>query len=99
MVSSTKKEQAKIFLESINKELRSKFEELHMLKLNPNTKGGEYEKHVSNLLCDYLGSRFDFHVRAQITSTSEKLVKLSSYRQTTKQVYYRYNQIYNPTNF
>ncbi|MPZ07089.1 MAG: hypothetical protein GEU26_11860 [Nitrososphaeraceae archaeon] len=61
-IINTKKEYAKIFLESINKELRSKFEELRSLKLKANTKGGEYEKHVANLLHDYLGSRFEFHV-------------------------------------
>jgi hypothetical protein len=77
-IINTKKEYAKLFLESINKELRSKFEELRSLKLNANTKGGEYEKHVANLLHDYLGSRFEFHVRAHLIDAEMEYLNIFS---------------------
>jgi hypothetical protein len=73
-----KREQANVFLDGINQELKSMFEQLRPLSLNSNTKGGEYEQHIADIFHRYLGSRFDFHVRAHLLDVEMTYLDLFS---------------------
>lgn len=53
-------------LESVERELRDKFNQLRNLHYNPNTKGYSYEKALKDFLELYLGGIYDFHVRVPI---------------------------------
>lgn len=73
-----KRDQASTFLNGINQELKSKFEQIRPIFLNSNTKGGEYEKHIANIFHQYFGSRFDFHIRAHLLDAEMNYLELFS---------------------
>jgi hypothetical protein len=78
LTNKKKREQANVFLDGINQDLKSMFEQVRALSLNSNTKGGEYEKHIADIFQRYLGSRFDFHVRAHLLDVEMTYLDLFS---------------------
>jgi len=53
-------------LREVERKFRKDFEEIMRLRYNPNTKGYEYEKIAADFFRKYLGSVYDFHIRAAL---------------------------------
>jgi hypothetical protein len=62
----TREAEALKLLESVESELRDKFNQLRDLHFNPGTKGYSYEIALKDFLELYLGGVYDFHVRVPI---------------------------------
>lgn len=73
-----RKHQAKLILDAISHELKDEFERSKDILLNTNTKGGEYENVVGRMLGTYLGSRFEFHTRAQLIDVNMEYLNIFS---------------------
>jgi hypothetical protein len=73
-----RKDQAKALIAAMNHQMKDEFERSKEILLNANTKGAEYEKEISRMLGTYLGSRFEFHTRAQLIDVNMEYLNLFS---------------------
>lgn len=71
-----KKREAKALMEAINRKMKDEFERYEKIHYNPNKKGADYEKVVSSMLKDYIGSMFNFHERAQLIDVEMKYLDI-----------------------
>jgi hypothetical protein len=55
--------------------MKDEFKRYEKIYYNTNTKGSDYEKVLQSILTDYLGSRFEFHTRAQIIDAEMEYIK------------------------
>jgi hypothetical protein len=77
-VDGKRKNQAKALIDAINHQLKDEFERSKEILLNTNTKGGENEKEIMDMLGSYLSSSFEFHTRAQLMDTNMVYLNLFS---------------------
>jgi hypothetical protein len=55
-MNGKRKDQARALIDAINHQLKDEFERSKEILLNTNTKGGEYEKEIMDMLGRYLSS-------------------------------------------
>ena len=93
-INFKKKSEAKHIIDVINSEISQEFNKLKGIHMNPNTQGGVYEKSISEFFTKYLGSRFDFHVRAQLLDVNMEYLNLLSHGKNEVDVVATFNNCY-----
>ncbi len=91
---ASKKAQAQKIINGISRDIISEFEKFRDIQANTNTKGGVYEKTVSEFFTVYLGSRFDFHTRAHLLDINMEYLELLSLGQNEIDVVATFNSAY-----